>query len=155
MKGSVAKTGTCGGCAQVGHDDVECPLLFAQAFPNSPMPGWDEDGSRIDANWSGSGIEKGGPALHAQIEAPGKSLKEEPEKEEAWCCGGAVALDCMLSPDKRLWQNPWNGIFTVGGGGLRMGEEKRGEEGTMEDDGRSCFRFFRSLVDGSRGVGSL
>eukprot|EP00961_Rhodomonas_salina_P083217 1117962-Rhodomonas_salina.1 len=56
MKGSVAKTGTCGGCAQVGHDDVECPLLFAQAFPNSSMQGWDEDGSRIDANWSGDDI---------------------------------------------------------------------------------------------------
>ncbi len=56
MKGAVHKNVTCGGCRQAGHDDVECPVLFAAAFSNSALPGWNEHGEKASQMWDGDKI---------------------------------------------------------------------------------------------------
>ena len=83
MKGSVAKTGTCGVCSQVGHDDVECPIAFSQAFPNRSMPGWDEDGVKIGANWSGENITPSCLGQWCKMQSIGFFVKAQGSKRAA------------------------------------------------------------------------
>eukprot|EP00960_Hanusia_phi_P016609 489165-Hanusia_phi.AAC.1 len=45
----------CEHCERTGHQEYECPALFAKVH-SRPLPGFNKDGTRNPAQWSGDDI---------------------------------------------------------------------------------------------------
>jgi hypothetical protein len=83
VKGAIHKTGKCSGCAQAGHDDVECPTLFAAAFAGRSLPGWNESGVKAAHMWDGDKITGQCLAQWKQMQAIGFFVKTPGSKRAA------------------------------------------------------------------------
>jgi len=57
VQGMRPHNGTCGlnGC-RGKHNPWECPIEFARVYPGRHLPGWTEDGKKIDFFWDGDNI---------------------------------------------------------------------------------------------------